>query len=112
VKRLALALAAFCLLGACGKGHGGAQSEAGGSKWGLPNLMSLHAGPPPIPTSCDARSLTWLVGKPRTQIPVAADLTKRRVACTTCPTASDVQADRTDILFDAGTGRVTQVTCG
>ena len=61
---------------------------------------------------CDAPSLSYLVGHKRTDIPVAADLTKRRVACTTCPGSEDRRPERTDILFDARTGLVTAVTCG
>ena len=67
---------------------------------------------PPQKLLCDAPSLTYLVGHKRTEIPVAADLTKRRVACTTCPPSEDRRPERTDILFDARTGLVTAVTCG
>jgi hypothetical protein len=61
---------------------------------------------------CDAPSLAYLIGKPRTEIPVPADLSKRRVACTTCPASDDYRPDRTDIIFNARTGRVSEVTCG
>ena len=72
--------------------------------------------PPALPAApkgrCDAPSLAYLVGRPRTEIPVPADLSHRRVACTTCPGTDDYRADRTDILFSAATGIVTSVTCG
>ncbi len=68
--------------------------------------------PPPEKRLCDAPSLAYLVGHKRTDIPVPADLSRRRVACTTCPGSEDHQPLRTDILFDARTGLVTAVTCG
>lgn len=64
------------------------------------------------PQLCEAKSLAWLVGKPRTAIPVAIDPSKWRVSCTSCPAAGDVRPDRSNILFDARTGTVVSVTCG
>jgi len=78
--------------------------------------LSATLQPPALPAGpkgrCDAPSLAYLVGRPRTEIPVPADLSHRRVACTTCPGTDDYHADRTDILFNAATGIVTAVTCG
>jgi len=68
--------------------------------------------PPAIQSRCEAASLAWLVGKPRTAIPVPVDLSNRRVSCTTCPVTQDYQPDRTDILFDAQTGLITAAKCG
>lgn len=69
--------------------------------------------PPPEPKGqCDARTLTYLIGRPRTDIPVPADLSRRRVACTTCPKSDDYRPDRTNILFNANTGIITALTCG
>jgi hypothetical protein len=67
---------------------------------------------PAIQSRCEAASLAWLIGKPRTAIPVPVDLSNRRVSCTTCPVTQDYQANRTDILFDAQTGLITEVKCG
>jgi hypothetical protein len=61
---------------------------------------------------CEAADLAWLVGKPRTAIPVPVDPTNRRVSCTTCPVTQDYLPERTDILFDAQTGLITAVKCG
>jgi len=61
---------------------------------------------------CDAPSLTYLIGRPRTEIPVPADLSHRRVACTTCPGGDGYRPDRTNILFNASTGIITAVNCG
>ena len=81
----------------------------------VPGSLLLPApGPPrpPLRDTCGAAALAGLVGKPRTQIPIPVDLTRRRVACTACPVAPDVRLDRVNILFDAQTGLVTKVTCG
>ncbi len=68
--------------------------------------------PPEPKGQCDARTLTYLIGHPRTDIPVPADLSHRRVACTTCPAEGAYQPTRTNILFNANTGIITAVTCG
>ena len=73
---------------------------------------SAPAAPPAPKGRCDAPSLVYLIGRPRTEIPVPADLSHRRVACTTCAPAGDYRPDRTNILFDANTGIITAVTCG
>ncbi len=81
----------------------------------FPGSLLLPApGPPrgPLRDTCGAAALAGLVGRPRTQIPVPVDLTHRRVACTACPVAPDVQLDRVNILYDAQTGLVTKITCG
>ena len=70
------------------------------------------APPTPIQSHCEAASLAYLVGKPRTEIPVPVDPTSRRVSCTTCPVTQDYRPERTDILFDAQTGLITEVKCG
>jgi hypothetical protein len=79
--------------------------------------QSSPATPPPAarpqpPQLCDARTLTYLIGKTKSAIPVAADLSHRRVACTTCPMTESYDPTRTDILFDAQTGVITSLTCG
>jgi hypothetical protein len=71
--------------------------------------------PPAAPVAgdlCGASVLQDLVGKPRTDIPVPADLSHRRVYCTTCMVTQDYDPARLNILFDAQTGLVTQVRCG
>lgn len=69
--------------------------------------------PPPAPAdACGARDLQWLVGQPRSRIPVPTDPSKRRVACTTCPVTMDYRPDRLNIFFDAETGIVKEVKCG
>jgi len=61
---------------------------------------------------CRAGELQWLVGRPRTDIPVPVDVINRRVTCTTCPVTEDYSPYRLNIFFDQQTGRVTEVRCG
>jgi hypothetical protein len=62
--------------------------------------------------SCGAREMQWLVGKPKSAIPVPTEPARRRVACTTCPVTLDYRANRLNIFFDAGTGIIKEVKCG
>ncbi|ADU14661.1 proteinase inhibitor i78 [Asticcacaulis excentricus] len=67
----------------------------------------------PVDTDkCEAKGLQYLVGKPRTQIPVPLEPSKRRVLCSTCAATMDYRADRQTIIFDTDTGIIKSVTCG
>ena len=70
--------------------------------------------PPPVAGAdqCGAADLAYLVGKPRSEIPVPIDPTRRRVYCTTCMVTQDYDPSRLDIVFDAQTGLIKQVKCG
>ena len=71
--------------------------------------------PPPVPVShdtCGADLLQNLVGRPRTEIPVPVDMSKRRVVCTNCPRTMDLRPDRQTIEYNPETGVVSSVTCG
>ncbi|WP_421728742.1 hypothetical protein [Brevundimonas sp.] len=61
---------------------------------------------------CKANDLQWLVGKPRTEIPVPVDVVNRRVACTTCVITEDYSPYRLNIFFNTATGLVETVRCG
>ncbi len=61
---------------------------------------------------CGASGLQYLVGKPRTEIPVPLDPGARRVVCSTCVTTREFRADRQTIVFDTETGIIKSVTCG
>lgn len=61
---------------------------------------------------CAARDLQWLVGRPRTEIPVPVDVSRRRVTCTTCAITEDHVPYRLNIFYDRQSGRVTEVRCG
>ena len=62
--------------------------------------------------TCGADSLQYLVGKPRTEIPVPLQPSQRRVVCSTCVTTQEFRADRQTIVFDSDTGLITSVKCG
>lgn len=104
------------LAATCGCADAPAAAPTAASLPGLhvvPGSLLLPAAPAaPARDTCGASALAGLVGKPRTQIPVAVDLSRRRVACSACPVAPDIRLDRVNILYDARTGLVTRVTCG
>jgi hypothetical protein len=89
-----------------------------------PAVLSAPAAPssaapaPPRPVSssadasCEATNLAWLVGKPRSAIPVPVYPSQRRVYCSTCMVTQDYIPGRTDIVYDTDTGIITQVKCG
>lgn len=77
--------------------------------------MSQPVGARPVnPTTdlCRAGEMQWLVGKPKTDIPVPVDVVNRRVTCTTCPVTEDYSPHRLNIFFNDQTGIVEQVRCG
>ena len=78
--------------------------------------MSRPVGDRNPPTArvdvCRAGELQWLVGKPKTEIPVPVDVVNRRVTCTTCPVTDDYSPYRLNIFFNARTQIVEQVRCG
>ncbi len=113
------AMATLGVLALCGCVEGAADQTVGAGRRpplrvfpGSLLLPAAGAGRPYLPDTCGAAALAGLVGRPRTQIPVPVDLTRRRVSCTACPVAPDVKLDRVNILFDAQTGIVTRITCG
>ncbi|WP_443749144.1 proteinase inhibitor i78 [Asticcacaulis solisilvae] len=61
--------------------------------------------------TCGAAALQYLVGKPRTEIPVPLQPSQRRVVCSTCVTTQEFRADRQTIVFDSDTGLITSVKC-
>ena len=71
----------------------------------------LAVAPPPK-DACGAGALQYLIGKPRTEIPVPLQPGLRRVACTTCPVTQDYVPYRQTILYDTQTGLITAVRCG
>ncbi len=79
------------------------------------------APPPPAPVAvapnpprdqCGAGEMQYLIGKPRSEIPIPAEPSRRRVTCTTCPVTMDYSPARLNILFDAETGIIREVKCG
>jgi hypothetical protein len=76
----------------------------------------ITAPPPPRPApprdSCGAAPLQYLVGRPRTEIPVPVDPSRRRVVCSTCTITQDFVTSRLTITYDSSTGLVKSVRCG
>lgn len=61
---------------------------------------------------CGAQALQYLVGKPRTDIPVPLYPSTRRVVCSTCVVTQEYRANRQTITFNSDTGLITSVKCG
>jgi hypothetical protein len=61
---------------------------------------------------CGAAALQYLVGRPRTEIPVPLQPSTRRVVCSSCVITQDYRADRQTIVFDSDTGLIKSVGCG
>ena len=76
----------------------------------VPEQRPLAAADPN--DQCGAAELQDLVGKPRTEIPVPLDPSKRRVVCSTCIITQDYRPDRQTITFDTDTGIIKSVKCG
>lgn len=68
--------------------------------------------PPEMADMCKAQPLQWLVGKPKSDIPVPVDVVNRRVTCSTCPVTEDYSPYRLNIFFNAETDLVETVRCG
>ncbi len=62
--------------------------------------------------SCGADPLQYLVGRPRTDIPVPVNPNLRRVVCSSCAMTMDYNAARQTIVYDSQSGLVRSVRCG
>ena len=78
----------------------------------LTQPVGTHNPQTPTADLCKAGELQWLVGKPKTDIPVPVEVVNRRVTCTTCPVTDDYSPYRLNILFNDQSGIVEQVRCG
>ncbi|HEX8568393.1 MAG TPA: peptidase inhibitor I78 [Caulobacteraceae bacterium] len=70
-----------------------------------------YASPDPS-DACGAREYRWLVGRDRSEIPPQRPNQAWRVYSTTMGVTADHSATRLNILWDARTERVLQVSCG
>jgi hypothetical protein len=84
-----------------------------------PKPVAVKPAPPPPPVmkpvvedACGAKDMQYLIGKPKTEIPVPLNPALRRVACSTCAVTMDYNPQRQTITFDTETGLVTSVRCG
>ncbi|NEX91325.1 hypothetical protein [Caulobacter sp. 17J65-9] len=97
--RLAVVLALAAAVQACSRGgEGGPQQEP-----------KAPAGADDL---CGADDLQWLVGRLRTMAPVTADMSRRRITCTTCPAPAEYDPARVNVLYDLKSGVVKEVRCG
>ena len=114
MMRIAVAAAGLIVLAGCAPGEPPPQATSPPAP--PPPVVSPLApvaeAPPPPPDQCGARELQTLVGKPRSEIPIPADPSRRRVACATCPVTMDYSPERLNIFFDADTGIIKEVKCG
>ena len=84
----------------------------------LPVVAPPPPAPPPPPVAaapsdtCGAQALQSLVGRPKSEIPVPTDMSKRRVYCSFCAITMDYREDRLNIVFDGETGIIKAVKCG
>lgn len=109
---IALASAAAAVLAACGSAPTPPPSRPVAVARPVYTPPAPAPAPAPPRDQCGADDLQWLVGKPRTEIPVPVDLSNRRVACTTCPVTEEYMPRRLNIFFDADSGLVREVRCG
>lgn len=77
-----------------------------------PPVVPADPAPAPVADTCGARPFRTLLGRPRSEIPVAVRPERQRVACSTCPVTMDYDPERLNFLFDAKTGLITDVKCG
>ena len=114
--QLIVALAAALALGACADNYLAVDGD--GHHTANAPKPSLTEGSPPAPVipvkadTCGAAPLQYLIGKPKSEVPVPVDPSKRRVYCSTCMVTMDYRPDRLDIVFDQDTSAVTAVKCG
>ena len=112
-------IAGLALMGACSSTPA-EPPQAAAAPTSAPEAVEIAEANPPVgsrmPSAqqdiCKAGELQWLVGRPRTEIPVPVEVVNRRVVCTTCPITEDFSPYRLNIFYDADTGLVEQVRCG
>lgn len=110
-RKKGLAVTALVLLAGCESRY--LPVDDAGRVTAVPPPANVSAPPPQASAhdTCGADKLQYLVGKSRLQIPVAVDISKRRVACTTCVLSDLDDPSRVTILFDETSGLVTSVKC-
>lgn len=72
---------------------------------------AISTAPSPDADQCGASELAYLIGKPRSEIPVPVDPSRRRVYCTTCMVTQDYDPTRLNIVIDSQSGLVKDVKC-
>jgi hypothetical protein len=104
--------AALAALAACSTPTSDASAPRTVEAGQLNQPVGTHNPQNPTADMCRAGEMQWLVGKPKTDIPVPVDVVNRRVTCTNCPVTEDFSPYRLNIFFNAQTQIVEQVRCG
>ena len=82
------------------------------SDWVRTKVAPPPVAPAPVADQCGSAALKYLIGRPKTDIPVPTDPSKRRVLCSSCPATMDYRPDRLNIVYDTQTGIIKEVKCG
>ncbi len=77
-----------------------------------PARLYASATVAPRPDTCGAAHLAWMVGRPRTEIPVPVDFSNRWVRSSAAAAPPGVRPERLNIVYDPATQRVQAVACG
>ena len=126
VRLILAAAGAALLLGGCAMNRYLPVDAAGNTTAtppaNAPAAPPAQSPPPATPTpqqarpvpgdTCGAQGFAYIVGRPKVEIPVPVDPSKRRVVCSTCAITQDFRPDRLTITFDQTTALVTGVRCG
>jgi len=133
--RAVLALAALTLVAGCAGGNheGERWPEVPSARAPVPAPVYTPPAPAPVAPApvqpspapaapqayhpvandmCGATALQYLIGRPRTEIPVPLQPSTRRVVCSSCVITQEYRADRQTIVFDSDTGLIKSVACG
>jgi hypothetical protein len=118
LKRVVFVALSLVLISGCGSAPEPAKPPVPAA----PPKVAVKPAPPAPPTppvmkpvvedACGAKDMQYLIGKPKTEIPVPLNPALRRVACSTCAVTMDYNPQRQTITFDTNTGLVTSVRCG
>ena len=103
-SKLMLAMALACA--------SGCQSPADRVATAPGDAAPSAAHPTGAEDTCGAASQASLLGQDHRQLPPAPAGKVVRVLCTTCPMTMDFNAQRLNVFYDQGTGKVTRLSCG
>ncbi len=105
-------MAGVVLLSACASNPAGVATRDTFAQPDAPARLYAGVASPATPDTCGAAHLAWMIGRPRTEIPVPVDLSNRWVRSSAAPTPPGVRPERLNIVYDPVTQRVQAVACG
>ena len=106
----------FAALSGCA--HDDRTADRNGAIPVMPQVTTMDPIPdeteaaPQVHDSCGAVALQYLVGKPKSEIPVPLHPAQRRVVCSSCVVTMDFSPYRQTIVFDTQSVLVQSVKCG